>query len=53
MTLKSGAQVQVVGHHDGWLLVLTSSGKCGYLPDSAVSLDLDEGVIAMATRTST
>ncbi|MGI6193309.1 MAG: SpoIID/LytB domain-containing protein, partial [Christensenellales bacterium] len=50
VTLKSGAQVQVVGHHDGWLLVLTSSGKCGYLPDSAVSLDLDEGVIAMATK---
>ena len=50
VTLKSGASVQIAGHHDGWFLVLTSSGKCGYLPEGAVSLNLDDGVIAMATE---
>ncbi|MGI6151964.1 MAG: SpoIID/LytB domain-containing protein, partial [Christensenellales bacterium] len=49
VTLKANAVVQIVGHHDGWLLVLTSSGKCGYLPEDAVRLNLDDGVIAMAT----
>ena len=48
VTLASGAAVQIVGQHDGWLLALTSSGKCGYLADSAVTLDLDDSVIAMA-----
>ena len=50
VTLKSNASVHVVGHHGGWLLVLTSSGKCGYLPQDAVNLNFDDAVIAMASE---
>ncbi len=50
MTLKANASVHIVGHHGGWLLVLTASGKCGYLPQDAVHLNFDDAVIAMASE---
>ncbi len=50
VTLKANASVHIVGHHGGWLLVLTASGKCGYLPQDAVHLNFDDAVIAMASE---